>query len=417
MASATDSTIRVQVHERGDRRIDGILRLIEEAGRARPLFATLQTLVTEIAAITASDVVSVYLKEDSDVLVMRANVGFPREAIGRVRLRVGQGITGFVAECLRPVSVAMAPEDEHYAHVPGLGEEHFPSFLAVPIFASGGAEGVLVLQRRASDAFGSTEVALATALATPFGYAIDRSRARLGRKPSARSARLSGRGLVDGHALGRAVFLPTFAGLPIGGKGDEGEAFEAIERTVKRTRKRLALDARDDAELASLLLLFRDDRLRRLAHAECARFGVVEGLRAVAATYASACYAEAEGASREWRIARVVELEDLCLLAAATASGTAPTMKDAILVVPERLSALVVLTAASQRAAGIVVGGEVDGSLAVHLARAASIPLVADVAGLYSWIREDDRALIDGARGVVRINPRVTAVARSRRRA
>ena len=95
MATATDSTIRVLVHERGDRRIDGILRLIEEAGRARPLFATLQTLVAEIAAITASDVVSVYLKEDSDVLVMRANVGFPREAIGRVRLRVGQGITGF----------------------------------------------------------------------------------------------------------------------------------------------------------------------------------------------------------------------------------------------------------------------------------------------------------------------------------
>ncbi len=406
--------IKVQVHERGDRRIDGILRLIAEAGRARPLFATLQTLVAEIAAITACDVVSVYLREDPEVLVMRANVGFPREAVGRVRLRVGQGITGFVAECLRPVSVAVAPRDEHFAYVPGLGEEHFPSFLAVPIFASGGVEGVLVLQRRSPDAFASAEVALATALATPFGYAIDRSRARLGRKPSARSARLSGRGLSPGHALGRVVFLPTFQGLPIGAKGDEGEAFEGLERTVKRVRRKLSLSKSDDAELASLLLLFRDDRLRRLARAECQRFGVVEGLRAVAATYASACYAEAEGASREWRIARVVELEDLCLLAAASASGSAPALKDKLLIVPDRLSTLVVLTAIARGAAGIVVSGEVDDSLAARVARAAGLPLIADVVGLYSWIREDDRALIDGTRGVVRINPRVSAAARAR---
>jgi phosphotransferase system enzyme I (PtsP) len=102
-----DDLVRVRVHERGDRRLDGILRLIEEAGRPRPLADVLQTLCSAVADITEADVVSVYVAED-DALVMRANVGFPREAVGQVRLEAGEGLTGFVAECLRPVSVAVA---------------------------------------------------------------------------------------------------------------------------------------------------------------------------------------------------------------------------------------------------------------------------------------------------------------------
>jgi phosphotransferase system enzyme I (PtsP) len=421
MSGTASSAIRIHVHERGDRRIDGILRLIDEAGRARPLGETLNTLVAEIAIITASDVVSVYLREtgaDGELLVMRANVGFPHAAVGRVRLRVGQGITGFVAECLRPVSVAIAPEDERFAPVEGLGEEKFPSFLAVPIFASGGAEGVLVMQRRAAEAFGATEVALAAALATPFGYAIDRSRARLGDSASSRSARLLGHGISGGAALGRALFLAPFDAIKESrARLDVAHAFELIEKSVTRARRRLRglLSSRDDAELASVSLIFMDERLRRLARAECDRLGVVDGLRAVASTYAHACASDAE--EHGLREVRAVELEDLCLLAAAAATGTTMPMKQSIVIVPERLSALVVLTAIAQRASAIVVGSHVDPtSLPVRLARAAELPIAGDVAGLYAWLRDGDRVLVDGDRGTVRINPRVTAIAKSRRR-
>src|SRR6266545_824610 len=163
-------SIRVRVHEPGDRRLDGILRLIEQAGHARPLGEVLAVLCREISGIARAPVVSVYVLEPDDALVLRGNVGFPEWAMGSVRLRVGEGLTGFVAECLRPISVAVARHDERYKHVPGIDEEQFPSYLGIPLVASEGIAGVLALQRREARELAPAEVALAAALAAPVAY-------------------------------------------------------------------------------------------------------------------------------------------------------------------------------------------------------------------------------------------------------
>src|ERR1700749_2262144 len=102
MVEADDNPrIRMQIHKNDDWRVDGILRLIEEARRPGPLSVVLKTMCEQVAVIAHADVVSVYVREpnkDGDVLVMRANVGFPASAIGHVQLRLGEGITGTAAE-------------------------------------------------------------------------------------------------------------------------------------------------------------------------------------------------------------------------------------------------------------------------------------------------------------------------------
>jgi len=109
-----DPDLEVRVNDRGaNRSVDGILRLIEVAGMAetRPLESCLAEMAPHLAAIADADVVSVYVREvgpSGDVLVMRGNVGFPASAIGTVSLKMGEGITGLCAECMRPVSVAIA---------------------------------------------------------------------------------------------------------------------------------------------------------------------------------------------------------------------------------------------------------------------------------------------------------------------
>src|SRR5207249_1358681 len=118
-------------------------------------------------------IVSVYVRE-AERLMMRGNHGFPRAAIGATALAVGQGITGLVAACMRPVSAAHAAAETAYKHVPGLGEERFPVFAGVPLIGGGprvidpsspayrpecAVIGVLVLQRRAT-AFSPDEVTL-----------------------------------------------------------------------------------------------------------------------------------------------------------------------------------------------------------------------------------------------------------------
>src|SRR5262245_19684085 len=97
----------LKVHEQGNHSLDGIYRLIEIAERQEPLEDVLTAMCAVVANVAEADVSSVYVREapaDSVVLTMRGNVGFPAGAVGSVRLRPGEGITGFVAERGRPVS-------------------------------------------------------------------------------------------------------------------------------------------------------------------------------------------------------------------------------------------------------------------------------------------------------------------------
>src|SRR5882672_3007881 len=119
MAMADDGDPSIFVHEQGNRSLDGIFGLIEVAGQQQPLDDVLASMCAGVATTAGADVVSIYVREDSaegEVFTMRGNVGFPAEAVGRVHLRAGEGIIGFVAERLRPVSVATAANDEHFKY-------------------------------------------------------------------------------------------------------------------------------------------------------------------------------------------------------------------------------------------------------------------------------------------------------------
>ncbi|HEX2679321.1 MAG TPA: hypothetical protein VHM19_21870, partial [Polyangiales bacterium] len=95
MTNDDRQSIRMHVHERDDLRVDGILSLIEAASEQGPISKVLQRMCRHAATIAHADVVSVYVREqsdDGDHLVLRANVGFPDSAIGKVRLALGEGI-------------------------------------------------------------------------------------------------------------------------------------------------------------------------------------------------------------------------------------------------------------------------------------------------------------------------------------
>src|SRR5262245_22178781 len=220
MAAPRSDPFGFQVHDAGDRALDGIFRLIALGDEDRPLEEVLTAMCADVADIARANIASVYVREDgSDGLrfTMRGNVGSPPEAIGRVHLRPGEGITGFAAERMRPVSVAVGKHDRHFKYISGLGEEKYPALLAVPIVRGRTTAGVLVLQRGIQRAFSDGEVVLATALAAVSNHAIDRveerGRRQAPRATDRRAVRLGGRSIVGGGAMGRAELLPTLSAL------------------------------------------------------------------------------------------------------------------------------------------------------------------------------------------------------------
>ncbi len=429
-----EGSVEVRVHERDDFRIERILDLIDEAARPRPLPEVLGVLCTEVAAIIEAHVASIYVREDGDDLVMRANVGFPGGAIDHVRLHVGEGITGFAAECMRPVTVSTASHDVHYKPVPGLGEEEFPIFLALPILVGRRAEAVLVLQRRLGRPFTEEEVVLATALATSFAYALERARARREEEEddAPRKAHLVGRGLSSGAALGRAETLPTFDGLAALSRArgleeiaDGAErtkrvltALDQLARQLVRTRRDIeaALPPPACEGLASLFLLWEDQRLKDLIEEQAAREkNPAAVLRNVARVYARAPYEVAPVVDAS-SAGRSVETEAFCLHVAARVVDERIPSQGVALLLTDRLPAFTALVAVAHRASAIALSGPLpDDSLGVAIARAAHLPVVCDVGGLFAWARVGDRLLVDADEGVVRVNPSVATVAEFRR--
>jgi phosphoenolpyruvate-protein kinase (PTS system EI component) len=113
--------------------------------------------------------------------------------------------------------------------------------------------------------------------------------------------------------------------------------------------------------------------------------------------------------------ARAGEIEDLCLWLAGEATHDPGPGPGTVAIMAERLGSFSVIWALARGVSGLVVGGTVESdSLAAGLARAGKLPIVSEVAGLFAWVRSGDTVLIDGAQGVLRINPSASALAQYR---
>ena len=228
-----DNTLRIHVHD-NSRVLDGMFRLVELTKEQRPIDDTLSAMCRLIAEIVGVEVVSVYLRErhaDREVLVMRGNVGFPSNAVGRVQLGLDEGLTGVVAQRCRPVSVAVAQQDNRYKHVDGIGEEHFAAYLGVPLLVRGKIAGVLVLQRRSPGTFAETDVTLASSVTAPLIFVIEKH----GATGDGAGQSFAGTSLVHGRAVGRSVLLPPVSAAPT----SETAALHALEFDLVTATQRL----------------------------------------------------------------------------------------------------------------------------------------------------------------------------------
>ena len=382
----------------GDRGVDGILRLIELANHDGPIEPTLSAMCDELAVIAGVDIASVYVRE-GDRLVMRGNHGFPPDAIGATTLAVGEGITGLVAECMRPVSAAHAAAEAAYKHVPGLGEERFPVFAGIPLIGGGAVIGVLVLQRR-DRPFATEEVTLATALGAPVTLAIERRRAA-----AIRSARLRGLPHAGGAVLGLAAVVPTttaLANVPI----DLDRATVRVRDDLGRAMRRLGPDAPPavGAALDRLALALCDQRLReRLV----AAVDQPAGLRSVAKDYARAPYRLGTPETAD----HATEIEELCVLL-----GDPRSLRPGAIWIADRIGAFIAIAAVA-RGASAVIASDAVSPAAIAIARTGGLTCVSDVAGLFGWARPGDLLAVDGDAGAVLVHPAPADIERLRRAA
>ncbi|HEY3595674.1 MAG TPA: phosphoenolpyruvate-utilizing N-terminal domain-containing protein, partial [Polyangiaceae bacterium] len=374
---------------------------------------------------------SLYLLEgEGDELVMRGNVGFPENALGQVRLSVGEGITGTVIECLRPISVTIAQQHLGYRHFPELGEEQFPVFAAVPILGKAGAVGVLTVQRRGSLAFTDADIEVMVALTASISAAIrhadllDSVRERGTRRSvgGTRKLTLPGRPMVKGRALGALAALRRPPARPGNGPGPEDEgkrmlvAFDVAQKALGTliTRANALGLGKDAAFLFTYLQIVGDARLRGRA-SELLR----EGMRvanALGQVAREATRAAARVSRDPFMEERARDIEDLCdaVVMMAAADPRAQVPSKAVLM-GDQLTVFDLLVSARAQPAGLALTERAVGPRTAVLLRLLGMPALIDVGGLFRWATEGDVALLDADHGLLVINPSRAEISALRR--
>jgi PAS domain S-box-containing protein len=138
-----------------------------------PLHEILDKLVIFVTSLVESDSCFVYVREGQD-LVLMASKNPHREILDRLRLKVGEGITGWVAEHRQTVALGLnAWKDPRFKVFSDLPEDQFESFLSVPILARGRAVGVINLQDCKPHEYTAREIAAISTMGAFVGAEIE----------------------------------------------------------------------------------------------------------------------------------------------------------------------------------------------------------------------------------------------------
>jgi phosphotransferase system enzyme I (PtsP) len=389
---------------------------------------TLTNIVRLIQGRFHTAVCSVYFfVPDRGELVLGATVGLKSEAIGQVRMRLDEGLTGLVAQKMLPVAVADAFGHPRFKYFPEAGEDPYRSFLGVPLLEGGTLQGVLVVQTHEPRQFSPSEVRMlvtvAAQLAALVGDALLLEQVSAVAHPAARSLpageavamQLRGTPLSPGTGLGQAYVVDAVEewrrDTPTIGRGvveERRRLIEAMQRAreeITRLSQRISELVGEDhgAILQAQLMIMQDRTIERDLDA-CLESGAsAEGaLLTTLDKYVAALQKVATPFFHE----RIYDIKDVFhrILWQLRPRHPADPAGDRVVLVAREASVMELFAVDLDRLAAVVVEHGGPQCHAAILARSLGIPMVGQVADL-SLLHAGRRLLVDGAAGTVALDP------------
>src|SRR5262245_32640013 len=138
----------------------------------------LHQIIGLVHQLTRGDACFLYLLDPSkQELVLQASKDPHPEDIGSIRLKLGEGITGWVAQEQQAVAISQnASRDPRLKLFFSLPEDRYEAFLSVPVTAKDKVIGVINVQHRNAHSHGPAEVKLISIIGQQVGSAIENAR-------------------------------------------------------------------------------------------------------------------------------------------------------------------------------------------------------------------------------------------------
>ena len=136
----------------------------------------LNSIIKIVIEYFQSDSCFIYLVEDGEA-VLQASQNPHKEKLGKIRMKIGEGITGWVAKNKETVVIGeKAYQDKRYVMFDVLPEDKFEAFLSAPIIYKKKVVGVINVQYTKKKKFNSEIVDLLETIARLVGGAMEHAR-------------------------------------------------------------------------------------------------------------------------------------------------------------------------------------------------------------------------------------------------
>ncbi|MCP2164047.1 helix-turn-helix domain-containing protein [Goodfellowiella coeruleoviolacea] len=179
---ATETALRIRrtldEHRRRETELTALFDIASDLARLRDLDAILRSIVHRARMLLRADVAYLSLNDDPEGLThMRVTDGSVSALFQALRLGMGEGLGGLVAQTARPYATADYFADGRFNHTTAIDtavrEEQLVAILGVPLTLGSRVIGVLYAAHRASREFTPDEVSLLSSLADHAAIAID----------------------------------------------------------------------------------------------------------------------------------------------------------------------------------------------------------------------------------------------------
>jgi phosphotransferase system enzyme I (PtsP) len=391
--------------------------------------ASIETLLSRavemVAERTQSAVCSIYLyNAQTQELTLRATQGLNAESVGRVHLKLGQGLTGRALQEMRPICEADASRNPSYQFFPGIFEERYNAFLAVPIARGVSRMGVLVLQREASHCYDPSDITALETVASQLANIIENAQFLLGMHdpPAPKTTSLPdnlrfvrGKVASEGSAYGPAMTLDRHKSLAVllqqqfdrtytldDFRAATAHTEQQLEQLQEQVEDRLS-DAASLIFAAHLMILKDQDFLGRIAAQIERGANAPVAIAQVATDYMQSFLASSNAYMRE----KANDIEDLAmrLIDNLLRRGEQTNLHRDHVILTHSVFPSDLLKLSSEGAAGLVlVGGGVTSHIAI-LARSLGMPTVIMDSFELLNVPDGTPVLVDAEVGNVFVDP------------
>jgi len=174
---STNNDVMAELKKKNDE-LSLIYNISHTVSSSLDLNEVLNQIIDIILKESGGDSIFLYLLDrQNKELVLRASKNPHPKMLGKIKLKIGEGITGWVAKENKLVAITRnASDDPRFKFFHNLPEDRYQAFLSVPIINRDRVVGVINIQHKKPHEYSDSAISLIKTIANQIGSAIENAR-------------------------------------------------------------------------------------------------------------------------------------------------------------------------------------------------------------------------------------------------